>query len=516
MIPLFSTSQVREFDSYAINSLKVPGIVLMENAAKNISSSILKKFNDIKSVGLICGKGNNGGDGFAVARHLSNSGLSVLCLYLGDEKEMSEDCRINFNILLNLSKRRKNIQLKKFNSLNDLNKFKQVDLIVDAILGSGFSGELKEPILSIIKKINSFSNKKVAVDVPTGLNADTGYSSTVFKSDLTITLGELKKGLYISNGYESCGEIILEEIGVGRDYFNDVKTSTFLVESKDVYELLPKRSKSLNKYTAGKVLSITGSYEYPGAGILTSKAAFKVGAGAVILSIPEIVKKYVYKNLPEVVIQIYGDKSSKWIKPDNYDDIKSKIKWADVVAVGCGLGREEETIEFVDILLSKKEFKFCVIDADALYSIKDNLDKYDLTKCILTPHLGEFSSLIKESVDEIKKDVIKYGSEFAKKYKTTLVLKGAPTITFNSNGESFINSTGNSGLAKFGSGDVLTGMVAGFLSQSKDIFSSAILSVYLHGLAADLLKNKKTEFGILASDIINEIPNSINLLRSLY
>jgi len=516
MIPLYSTEQVRQFDSFAIDSLNVPGIILMENAALNISNLILEKFENINTVGLICGKGNNGGDGFAVARHLSNSGIEIKCIYLGEENEMSNDCRINFQILSNLAKTRKNIKLKKFNSLIDINYLSKSDLIIDAILGSGFIGELKEPILSIIKKLNSFNTKKIAIDVPTGLNADTGYGSITFNADLTITLGEFKKGLFISDGYENCGEIYLQEIGVGRDYFDKIRTSIYLIEAEDVISFLPKRKKTLNKYSAGKVLSIAGSYDYPGAAYLTSGAAFYSGAGASILSVPDLVKKYIYKNLPEVVIKVYGDKKSKFIKAQDYDILKNKIKWADVVAIGSGLGREEETQQFVNLFLNNRDYKFCVIDADALFAIKDNLKNLNLSNCILTPHLGEFSQLINVSADEIKKDILNFGREFSQKHKTTLVLKGAPTIIFNKYGEAFINKTGNNGLAKFGSGDVLTGVISGFLAQSKDILQSAILGVYIQGLAADLLKYKKTEYSIMSSELMKNIPNAIKFLRSSF
>ncbi len=513
MIPLYSTEQIRNFDSFAINSLNVPGIVLMENAAKNISKIISEKFENLKSVGVICGKGNNGGDGFAVARHLSNYGLRITCIHLGDEDEMSDDCRTNYKILSNISKTRKNVTIKKFRSLNDIAKLKNTDVIIDAILGSGFSGELKEPILSIIKKINSYSNKKVAIDVPTGLNSDSGYGSLVFNADLTITLGEFKRGLFISKGYESCGEIFLEEIGVGRDYFDKINTSAYLVEPEDIYSFLPKRSKILNKYSAGKVLSISGSYDYPGAAILTSGSAFLSGAGAVILAVPDLVKKYIYKNLPEVVVQVYGNKNSKFITADDYQNLQQKIKWSDVVAIGPGLGRQNETLEFVSLFLLKQEFNYCVIDADALYAIKEKLNKYNLSNCILTPHLGEFSFLINTHIDEIKKDILYFGTDFAKKYKTTLVLKGAPTIIFTKDGKSFINTTGNSGLAKFGSGDVLTGIISGLLAQSKNIVQSAISGVYIQGLTADVLRSEKSEYSLMSSDLMKNIYKSINFLR---
>jgi NAD(P)H-hydrate epimerase len=193
----------------------------------------------------------------------------------------------------------------------------------------------------------------------------------------------------------------------------------------------------------------------------------------------------------------------------------NKIKWADVVCIGPGIGREFETAEFIKLFCKKSQFKFAVIDADAIIALKEILDQIDLTNCILTPHLGEFSQLIDIPIDEIKKDLLQFGSEFARKYRTTLVLKGAPTITFNRLGEAFINSTGNSGLAKFGSGDVLTGFIAGLLSQSKNLVNSAIAAVYLHGLAADLLRIKKTEYGIMSSQLIKKFPDAINFLQGL-
>jgi len=513
MVPLYSTEQVRQFDSFAIESLHVPSIVLMENAAVNISRFILNKFKELKSIGVVCGKGNNGGDGFAVARHLYNAGLNIKCIYLYNENQMSSDCLTNFSILKNLSKHRKSLKLIKLDKIDDLNRIKNCDLIIDAILGSGFSGELNQELQLIVKRLNSFKSIKISLDIPTGINSNTGYGDVAFKSDYTITLGEYKKGLFVSNAYELCGEVILEEIGIGLDYFKSIKTNTFLIENYDVYNFLPKRSKTLNKYSAGKVLVIAGSYDFPGASYLTSSAAFNSGAGATILAVPDIVRKFIYKNLPEIVIQVYGYKNSKNITIDDYKNLEEKIIWADVVAIGPGLGRNDSTIEFVNFLLKQNKYKFCVLDADALFAIKDKLNKIDLRKCILTPHLGEFSYLINVPINELKKDLLSFGQEFVKKFKTNLILKGAPTITFDKNGDSFINTTGNNGLAKFGSGDVLTGIIAGFLSQLKNQIQSAILSVYIHGLASDLIVDEKTEYSLMSSDLIKKIPYAIKFLR---
>ncbi|HCY77781.1 MAG TPA: hypothetical protein DHV28_17865 [Ignavibacteriales bacterium] len=514
MIPLYNTSQIRNLDSFAIKRLQVPGIVLMENAAIGIYQSILERIENIKCVGFVCGKGNNGGDGHTVARHFSNAGFDVKIISLGSEKELSEDCKTNFNIIKNLSSQRKNLKLKSYKSIKDINWLKDCDVIVDAILGSGFTGELKEPYSSIIKSLNKINAFKCAVDVPTGLNSDTGFGEIVFNSDLTVTLGEFKKGLFIGSGYEYCGEVVLKEIGIGRDYFNDINVDTYLIEPEDVFDSLPKRGKSVHKYSAGKVLSITGSYKYPGAAALTSQSALVAGAGASILAIPESSKKLIHKNLLEVVVESYGNEKTKYIDNDGLTFLQQKIKWADVVAIGPGLGREEETILAVRKFLLQNKFKFAVIDADALFALdKSFLERVNLKNCILTPHLGEFSQMIGVKSDLIEKDILNYGKDFSIKHKCILVLKGAPTIIFNPQGEAFINTTGNSGMAKFGSGDVLTGIIAGLLSQSKNLETAAISGVYLHSLSADLFLSQKPISNYLASDIMDNYPYAVKFLE---
>lgn len=515
MIPLYKTSEIRDLDAFALKSLQVPGIMLMENASLGIFESIITRVDLITSVGIICGKGNNGGDGFAVARHFSNAGFDVKVISLGNENELSEDCRINYHILKNLSNTRKNLKIKLFGSIKDLNWIKNCDIIIDAILGSGFTGELKNPYLEIVKFLNKINTYKCAIDVPTGLNADTGYGNVVFNSDLTVTLGEFKKGLFVNKGYEFCGEVELKEIGIGRDYFDSIDTDTYLIEPEDIYNLLPQRKKSAHKYSAGKVLTIAGSSKYPGAAALTSQSALVAGAGASILAIPQSTKKVLHKNLLEVVVESYGNQKTNFLEELAINELDKKIKWSDVVAIGPGLGREKETIDAVRKFLSDKKFKYSVIDADALFAL-DNafLNKVDLTNCILTPHIAEFSNLINIGIDEIEKDIVKYGREFASKNRCILVLKGAPTIIFNSTGEAFINSTGNSGMAKFGSGDVLTGVIAGLLSQSKDPESAALSGVYLHSLSADLILNEKPISNYLASDIMNNYPFAIKFLEN--
>lgn len=514
MIPLYNTSDIRRLDSFAINSLKVPGIVLMENASIGIYQIINQKYSGIKSIGIICGKGNNGGDGFAVARHFSNAGIEVKVIYVGAANSMSGDCRTNYEILKRLSLRRNNLKIRAFKFVNDINWLIKCDLIVDAMLGSGFKGELKEPYYSIVNTVNKFRSVKCAIDIPTGLNSDTGSGDCVFNSDLTITLGEFKKGLFIEKGYQNCGDVKLKEIGIGNDFFNNIKIDTYLIEPEDVFRSLPKRSKLANKYSAGKVLSIAGSYQYPGAAVLASHSALVAGAGASVLYIPESAKKLVHKSLTEVVVESYGTSKTYWLNSDALKHIKERIRWADVLVIGPGLGRSSETKDAVRKLLLNKGTKYTVLDADALNALDEKfLAQIDLNDCLFTPHLGEFANLINTDISRIRKDILKYGRDFAVRHKTVLILKGAPTIIFNKSGEAFINTTGNSGMAKFGTGDVLTGILGGLLAQIKNTETAAYTAVYLHSLSADLLLQKKPLSNYLPTDIIKNFPNSIKFIE---
>lgn len=519
MIPLYTTSQIRELDKFAIQNLGVQGTVLMENASLGIIEALHEKldlYNTHIKFGIICGKGNNGGDGFAVARHLSNLGHQVRILSLGSDKEMSEDCKINFNILKKLSSKRKNISIKKYSSSSHLKFISESQIIIDAVLGTGVTGDLKSPIAGIIKYINSLDAIRVAIDIPTGLNADTGYGNIIFDSDFTITLGDYKRGLFFNKGSDFSGEVILKEIGIGRDYFEKFPVQDYLIEPEDIFNSLPEKSKSINKYSAGKIFIIAGSGKYPGAAVLTSQSALRSGSGAVILAFPESARKLIQRNLIEVVFEPYESVNNTLTK-NAVKIFSEKINWADVVAIGPGIDRNIETIEAVKYFLKIRKTKTAVFDADAIYAIgKGDYKHHNLKNIVFTPHLGEFSNLIDIPVEKVTEDLLTYGKGFAIQTESYLVLKGSPTIVFTPSGEALINTTGNPGMAKFGTGDVLTGMIASFISQTKDIESGILTGVYLHSLAADLLVEKQTEFSLTASDIIRNIPRTINFIRKSF
>jgi NAD(P)H-hydrate epimerase len=518
MIPLFSTSQVRKIDDYAINTLGIPGIALMENAAVQIFSTVIEKtfhLNKREKVGIVCGKGNNGGDGFAVARHFLNNDFSVTVLHLTGESEMSPECLINYKILSNMAKGNKRLLIKHYSSVSDLDFINKSDIIIDALLGSGASGELNEPYRTIVTVLNSIYSFKVAVDIPTGLNPDTGFAETVFNADLTVTLGEYKKGLFFGDGYASSGEIVKGDIGVGFGFFDNFDTNEYLIEPEDVLNDLPKKKKNINKYSSGKILTIAGSGEFPGAAMLTSRAELKTGAGASILCFPKSLRKLIFRKASEFVVIAYDDQKKEFLTKNNIKEFAKKLEWANVVAIGPGLGREPETQDAVREIINCGKAKRMVIDADAIFALSENQYKnLNLKDFILTPHHGEFANLLGIDLQDLKKNILTYGKKFAGDTGAYLVLKGAPTIVFTPGGDALINSTGNAGMAKFGTGDVLTGIIAGLFSQIKNPEMAAIAGVYLHSLAADLLLRKFTEFGYNAEDIINKLPGTIKFLRN--
>ena len=516
MIPLFSTPQIRKIDDYAIKHLGIPGVVLMENASREIYKKIAEQIEYLESpkIGFVCGKGNNGGDGFATARHFSNADYKVVVVHLGSENAMSDDCRFNFQVLKKLSRTNENIKLVKFNSINSLSSLKGCNVICDAILGSGSYGELREPYRSIINFLNKLSSLKVAIDIPTGLDADSGYSEFSFIADLTITLGQLKKGLFVGDGKVYSGEVEKGGIGIPDSLYDRYTASEFLIEPEDALAGILEKAKNLHKYSAGKVLTIAGSGALPGAAVLTSVSALKIGAGASILCFPKSLRELVHKRIYEVVVKTYEDEGNEFLTEKNIAEIDDRIKWADIIAIGPGLGRERQTQKAVISLLRKYRSKKFVIDADAIFAIgQGKYKKLNLQNFVLTPHHAEFANLIGISNSELRKNIFKLGKSFVEKTGAYLVLKGAPTIIFTPNGEALINTTGNPVLAKFGTGDVLTGFITGLIAQNKEIESSIISAVYIHSLAADILAKKRTKMDILATDIQNYIPQTIKFLK---
>lgn len=516
MIPLYSAQQVRDADSFAINTIAIPSIILMENAARSIFETILGNTNTdsgFRNVGIVCGKGNNGGDGFALARHFLNNEFTVKLISLGAEEELKGDALINFRITKNLLNLYPQSKLIVFENIKDLSLLEDCNIIIDAMLGTGSRGELTEPYREIVAKLNQLNAFKVAVDLPTGLDLNNSAGELIFSADLTVTLSEYKSGLFYGKGYSSCGNIIKGDIGIGEEYYRNLPVTEYLIEPEDAFYGIPTKELDINKYSAGKVLVIAGSSGMPGASFFTSNTVLKTGAGSSFLAVPRSIKQLAQQKLDASIVIDYNDDNNGYFSLNNLQELEEKLNWADVIAVGPGLGRNPDTKDAVIELLKSYKNKKFVIDADAIIALAgENYKKVNLKGKILTPHHKEFADLISVDLADLRKDLLNIGRNFAAENNCFLLLKGAPSIIFNPSGEAFINSAGNPGMAKFGTGDVLTGFIAGFISQTNEIEESLISALYLHSLAADLLLDEKSEFGYTASDLMEKIPYAIKFV----
>lgn len=517
MIPLYSSSQVRKADEYAINTLKIPSIALMENASFSIYQSTLDNFPELTSdlsIGIICGKGNNGGDGFAVARHFINNGFKVHVLALTTGQQLSKDAKINADIVKKLIKQTSGSSLTVYKSPDDVNKLKSCYVIFDALLGTGAKGKLRDPYKTIVVKVNRFPSYRIAIDVPTGLDINSAAGEVIFDADLTVTLAELKSGLFYGPGYVHSGEVKKGYIGIGEEYFEKLSVEEYLVEPEDAFIGLPLKKINEHKYSAGKVLTIAGSGKLPGAACYTANSAIYGGAGASLLAFPKSVKRVAQEKLESSIVEEYDDNNKEHLTTQNITKLRSLVSWADAIAIGPGLGRERETVEAVREILSFSKGKRIVLDADGIFAISDRYyRKLSLKGMILTPHHQEFARLIEIELNDLQSNLMKYGKKFSKETGAYLVLKGAPTIIFTPKGDGLINSTGNPGMATFGSGDVLTGVIASFVAQSRSVEEALISAVYIHSLAADLLLESIAEAGITADSIMRNIPATIKFIE---
>lgn len=514
MIPLYTPEQVRKLDAIAVRQLETPGLLLMENAANNLKHIFFELYppDEFNKVAVICGKGNNGGDGFALARLLLVEGYDVLVYCLSREEELSPDAWAQFGIVKKLAGLYENLVIKKHATAKDLRLLEDREVIVDAMLGSGAKGPLTEPIAGIIKFVNNLNCERLAIDIPTGVDAESGQAELAFQANVTITLGGLKQGLFFSNGYAAAGEVYVAGIGIPDELLDEEEALSALLEPEDALYFFPEKKKAIHKFSAGSVLSIAGSKEYPGAALLTALAAFKVGAGASTLAFPESVAGIGHSQAEHhLIIKKYAEESG-CLHAGALEALAADIEKAGVIALGPGLGRDVKTVEAVLELIREYPDKPMVIDADALYAIDWGSKSMDITKAIVTPHLGEFSQMLGVSVSQLRSNLIGFGGTFAKMFGCVLVLKDYRTLIFSPDGRVLIAPVGNSGLAKFGSGDVLTGILAGLYAQTGDPLSAAISGVYVHGLAADLLKEKNSIYGYTATDLLNEIPGTINFL----
>ncbi|MBW9151722.1 NAD(P)H-hydrate dehydratase [Clostridium estertheticum] len=496
-----ATAQImRKIDRYCIDVLGIRGIILMENAALKVMKNI--PANNKKFV-IVCSSGNNGGDGFVVARHLLNRGNHVEVFYLGSDENMSADALVNFNIIRNMG-----AKIIEVNNNEELEILKesiiQCEITIDAIFGTGLSREVKGIYSLAITIMNENSKYILSIDVPSGFECNSGkVMGNCIRSNKTVTFELYKKGFISYDAESITGEIVIEKIGIPKAVVDKFHEDEYIMDIDFIKGLIKKRNKYSHKGDYGRTLILAGSPGFTGAAYISTQAAVRSGAGLVTLGCDSSIQNILSGKLVEAMTVSTNDE----IRLD------SLITKSDSIAIGPGLGNNKRTLNLLNkVLLNSK----CpvVIDSDGLNVLEGNLEMLKNKKCkiVLTPHMGEMARISGFSIDETNKNKIDIAKEFAKKHNVVLLLKGFNTII--TDGETVqINPTGSSAMASGGMGDCLTGIIASFISQGYDIMTAACIGAYIHGYSGDKLSKKM--FCVNANHIIEALPSIIKEIQDL-
>ncbi len=506
-----TAQEMREIDRQTIEEIGILGVVLMENAGSAVVRAIHRHFPGCQRVGIVVGKGNNGGDGLVVARQLALAGQSVQIFLVSPPDGFTGDALTNLQIARNLD-----LPIVQILSEGDLDQLESqialCDLIVDSIFGTGLRGGVRGYIADVIEYINATERPIVSIDLPSGLEADTGMAEgACVQATCTVTMGLPKRGLLIHPGATLTGQLEVAEIGFPPSVIDAQNIQVNWTQPADAAQWIPPRYTHSHKGTYGRVFVVAASTGMTGAAALTSEGALRVGAGLVTLGIPKSLNPILEMKLTEVMTLPLPETTEGALALDAKSQILDFVEPTNsVLAIGPGLSQQPETVALVDSLVRESE-RPTVIDADGLNALSKSkaLLSSLSPETVLTPHPGEMTRLIGGTVVELERDRIGIAQRFVQAHNITLVLKGAPTVTAGGNGEVWINSTGNPGMATGGMGDVLTGIIAGLMAQKLSSYDAAVLGVYLHGLAGDIAVESVGLHGLMAGDVLNAVPKAI-------
>lgn len=503
-----SSEAMHQADTYAVTQLHIPGILLMEEAARGLCERLKALCTRQDDILFLCGPGGNGGDGFACARMMRRAGYSVRVYYNGDPSRLSGDARTNFDMLMSYSiSVLSQEQGAMFNHVA-----KESECVVDCLFGTGLSRPVEGLAAQMIRELNELHArgvfKVVSADIPSGIQADTGkILGTAVQADETVTFCRLKPGLLLYPGRECAGKVTVWDIGIPSSIAPLAESKSFLLEKGDIAGLLPQRPSRSHKGTFGRLLAAAGSHAMTGAAVFTSLAAYRVGTGLVEVVLPESARLVLQSCVPEAVTCPYEDSED-----NSFDFLTAEIAHATAVACGPGLSTQPYAHSLLKKILTEIPAQIpLVLDADALNLLSRDeelchlLDKrsQNAGSTVLTPHMGEASRLIGRSIPEIMEDPVSAVTALCDRYHSIAVLKDALTLVREPSGRLYYNSTGNNGMSTAGSGDVLTGIVGGLLAQGVPAFRAACLGVYLHGAAGDLARKKFGSRAMTASDLLS-------------
>lgn len=494
---------IREIDRISIEEYGIPGLILMENAGRAVSKVVFEEFPLSRRIAIFAGGGNNGGDGYVIARHLISEGLDVTTYLTSDPTNYRGDAFTNFEILHKIGGKLIDIR-------NGFSQYEGADLIIDALLGTGLDRDVEEFYRDVIDFINSQPVPRIAVDIPSGLDADTGFPLGVsIKANVTVTFVVPKIGLAVYPGIDYAGKVYVADITTPKFLEKDITSE--LITYNTVRKILKPRHQDTHKGTYGHLFILAGSPGKTGAATLAAQGALRTGTGLVTVGIPKSLNPIMAGKLTESMTEPLPETKSGSLGKESIEatlKIISSRKTA--LAVGPGISTTQDTAGFLYEILKNSSIPI-VADADGITLIAQNLHVLKELKVpiIFTPHPGEMSRLIDKTGEDVQKNRIGVARDFSSMYNVYTVLKGARTVISTPKGSVFINPTGNPGMASGGMGDVLTGIIGGFLAQGYDPADACVLGVFSHGLAGDFIAHKIGEAGIIASDVADSLPETL-------
>ncbi|MDD5229842.1 MAG: NAD(P)H-hydrate dehydratase [Candidatus Marinimicrobia bacterium] len=504
---ILTNAEAATVDRYAIDELKIAGTQLMFRAGSFVAQRAKKMVQDVPNsrIDIFCGTGNNGGDGFVAAAQLTEWGANCVIWLIGEPEKIKGDA---LHFYQKCEENKPTIRLiKTLSDLESYHDLQESDLIIDAMLGTGFRGEVRGVLADAIRLINKTNLPVIAVDIPSGVNGDTGeVNGEAVKATCTVTMGFLKRGLLFFPGKRYAGEIAVVDLGFPRKAFNVLGENTYLISKQDVKKVIPPIAEDTYKHRQGKVLIIAGSPGMTGAATLCALGAMRSGAGLVVSAIPQSLNPIMEVKLTEALTAPVPESPQQTLCLESLPALGTRLEWSDVVVFGPGVSDNSAVQEFGRKLI-KECHKPLIIDADGLRIFHNNLELIrTIDDLIITPHHGEFAMMTGVAIETVNRNVIDVARDFVRNYPCTLVLKGAPSVVVSSSGVVAVNSTGNPALATGGTGDVLTGIIAAFRAQGLDSYNAALAGTSIHGLAGDWARKKLGVRALIASDLLDYLP----------
>ncbi len=509
---VLSTAAMREADRRTIELFGIPGFTLMESAGRRAAEVAYSMLETPRAgrVVCLCGKGNNGGDGFVIARVLQQAGVKVDVCLVGNPDDLTADSAANRMLAVQIAEHEQGFGLVLYRDRRTLSRLEGADLYVDALLGTGLSSNVREPVSEIISWLNSLDTRVLAVDVPSGLASDSGKTlGAVVRATRTVTMGAYKSGLLVGDGPDVCGPITVAEIGIPRFILDELARSEGsgrFCRPEYIRSLLPHRDRRSHKYASGPTVIFGGSPDFPGAPVLAANAASRIGSGYVVAVCPPEIGHLLSRKLTEVPV-------IAWLTINGAMDIEGTLarignRWtkARSVLIGPGLGRDEGAAGLVKGLLERSER--AVVDADGLFALigeREFVRSRSSGQWVFTPHEGEFTKLYE--TEDSGENRVRAAQQFSREWNVVLLLKGMPSLTAAPDGRTLINDTGNPAAATAGTGDVLAGMVAGLQAQGLDSFEAAAAAIHLGGAIADTYAASRAPESMIASDVLFLIPD---------